>query len=262
MSCINAGGVMDNFRAYAYYYDMIYKDKDYQKEAEIVQQLIQEYQSGKGGKRLLNLGCGTGKHDNEFEKLGYETFGIDISETMIKIAKENNEESKFEVADIRNCFLKGQGKFDIVISLFHVMSYQNKNEDILNAFNTAYENLRDKGLFVFDVWYGPGVLSDRPGTRVKKASNQSYEVIRYATPTMYANDNIVNVHYDIVVIDEDEKVTKIEEDHSMRYFFKPEIEYMLKQSGFELVVCLDCQTLKEPDFDSWTVYFCALKSAD
>ena len=41
-------------------------------------------------------------------------------------------------------------KYDVVISLFHVMSYQNNNEKILKAFSTAKKHLKANGIFIFD----------------------------------------------------------------------------------------------------------------
>lgn len=43
----------------------------------------------------------------------------------------------------------------------------------------------------------------------------------------------------------------------MRYFFRPELEILLKQAGFELVTNIDCNTLEETDYNSWTSYFIA-----
>lgn len=55
--------------------------------------------------RIINYGCGTGRHDLELTKLGYSCTGIDLSETMIEVAKKNsnNRENKidFSVGDIR-----------------------------------------------------------------------------------------------------------------------------------------------------------------
>ena len=47
----------------------------------------------------------------------------------------------------------------------------------------------------------------------------------------------------------------INETHHMRYFFRPELELMLQESGFELIDNLDCNTLEQTDFTSWTSYF-------
>lgn len=255
---------MEVFKDYAYYYNMFYGDKDYAKEAEAVEKLVKKYcrKQDKTITSILNMGCGTGRHDFELAKLGYRMTGIDLSEEMIKVAQATSGSGDcvptFEVADIRS--YQPKQKYDAVISLFHVMSYQNQNEDILSAFKVAAAALDMGGIFVFDAWYGPGVLSDPPVVRVKKVEDDQNSLIRYANPIMHAQDNVVDVCYQVLVIDKQTSVSKeINEVHHMRYFFKPEIEFMLNLAGFELAACLDCNTLQETDFDSWTAYFAAIK---
>lgn len=254
---------MEIFKDYAYYYNTFYGDKDYANEALIIKNLIKGYQTNKETVTLLNLGCGTGKHDYELEKLGYQMTGIDLSAEMIKAAQSVSVEKKdfsprFEVADIRS--YEPKEKYDAVISLFHVMSYQNKNEDVLNVFKVASKALDVGSLFIFDTWYGPGVLSDSPAVRVKKMEDDDNILIRYANPVMHAEDDTVDVCYNIIVINKETSISReINEIHHMRYFFKPEIELMLSQTGFRLVACLDCNTLKETNYDSWTAYFIAVK---
>jgi len=142
--------------------------------------------------------------------------------------------------------------------MFHVMSYQNSNEDILSAFKTARKALDKNGLFLFDVWYGPGVLTDKPIVRVKEVQNDRHKLIRIARPVMHDKTNIVDVCYEVFVIDEKTNETKvINEVHHMRYFFRPEIEMLLEDAEFTLIDNLDCQTLGETDNDTWTSYFIA-----
>ena len=142
--------------------------------------------------------------------------------------------------------------------MFHVMSYQNENEDILNAFLSARKALDKGGLFLFDVWYGPGVLSDRPSVRVKEVEDEENRMIRIARPVMYDKKNLVDVCYEVLVIHKKTNIVKtIEETHHMRYFFRPELELLLERSGFELLENLDCQSLGKTDYDSWTSYFIA-----
>lgn len=250
---------MQVFQDYAYYYNLFYQDKDYKAEAETADKLLKRYYPQI--KNIINFGCGTGRHDLELAKLGYQCKGIDMSPLMIKIARQNSglEGSgiEFEVADVRN--YETEKKYDAVISLFHVMSYQNTNEDILNAFRSARKSLNDaEGYFLFDVWYGPGVLSDKPCVRVREIEDEENRLIRIARPAMHDKENIVDVNYEVLVIDkQDSKVQMINEVHKMRYFFKPELEFLLKEAGFELLENIDCQTLGETDFNSWTSYFIA-----
>lgn len=245
---------METFQDYAYYYNAFYKDKDYTLEAKQLDKLIQKY--GDDVKSVINYGCGTGKHDIELSKLGYSCTGIDLSQTMIEIAKQNSDAIDFLVADIRT--YEPSKKYDAVISMFHVMSYQNNNQDILAAFYSARRALNKGGLFLFDSWYGPGVLSDKPEVRVKQVEDNQYKLIRMARPVMYDKKNVVDVCYEVLIIDKITNVTKtLNEVHSMRYFFRPEIEFLLQQAGFELVTNLDCNTLGDTDFNSWTSYFVA-----
>jgi 2-polyprenyl-3-methyl-5-hydroxy-6-metoxy-1,4-benzoquinol methylase len=127
------------FDAYAAYYDLLYQDKNYHKEAKYISRLLEE--NGISNGKILELGSGTGKHAEEFAKMGFCVHGIDLSPEMVQEANHrnnNNLEGKlfFEVGDVRN-FEAGK-KFDAVISLFHVISYQLKNEDILAMFNTRH----------------------------------------------------------------------------------------------------------------------------
>lgn len=249
---------MDTFQDYAYYYNSFYKDKDYAAEAATVDKLLHNCDSRI--KDIINLGCGTGKHDIELARLGYQCRGIDMSSLMIEIARHNSYAEgckiEFEVADVRDYVT--EKKYDGVISLFHVMSYQNTNEDILNAFRSARKLLKDNGYFLFDAWYGPGVLSDKPCVRVKEIEDEENRLVRIARPVMHDKENVVDVNYEVLIINkESSKVQTIKETHKMRYFFRPELEFLLNEAGFELVDNLDCQTLAGTDYDSWTSYFIA-----
>lgn len=189
--------------------------------------------------------------------MGYVCTGIDLSKTMIDIAKKNsqtvNEKINFSTADIRTYIPKA--KYDAVISLFHVMSYQNRNDDVIGTFHSARKALEKGGVFVFDTWYGPGVLSDRPIVRAKEVEDEQYKLIRIARPIMYDATDVVDVCYEILVIDKKTTETKvIEETHSMRYFFRPEIELFLQWTGFELIDSFDCKTLSKTSYNSWTSY--------
>lgn len=250
---------MGTFGDYAYYYNLFYQDKDYAREACDVNVLLEQYKTI--GKNIIIYGCGTGKHDRELSKLGYKCHGIDMSEAMVDIAKqaakEGGFEIEYEVADIRK--YEPTKKYDAVVSLFHVMSYQNSNEDILAAFISARKALDKGGLFLFDAWYGPGVLTDRPVVRIKEVEDDRYKLIRHSRPTMHANTNIVDVEFEIIVIDKETTESKIiSEVHHMRYFFEPEMRFYLEQAGFKLLANVDCNTLKKADYNSWTNYYVAM----
>ena len=239
---------------YSQYYDLLYSDKDYISEVKYVDSLIKA--NGKNTKTLLDMGCGTGKHAELFCDMGYEVHGIDLSEGMLKIA-ENRRKNKgdslsFSQSNIQNLSLNK--KFDVVISLFHVMSYQNSNSELIKAFEVAKNHLNNDGIFVFDFWYGPAVLTDLPTTRVKRLENENIKVTRLAEPVLHSQKNIVDVNYDVFI--EDKKTKEIAEKkelHKMRYFFDTELEMICEKVGFSIIQKYEWMSDKNPDFNSWNV---------
>jgi len=210
---------MGVFEEYSKYYDLLYKDKDYKGEVDYIDELIKIYHPH--AKTVLDLGCGTGKHDHYLTKKGYNVYGVDISEEMISQAiKENNDATTYSVGDMR--YIELNKCFDVVISLFHVMSYQITNDDIINGFKTAYKHLDKNGIFIFDCWYGPAVLTDRPSIRIKRLEDKNIQVIRIAELIMYPERNVVDVNYNIIIQDKvTDKTVQLKETHSMRYLFSP-----------------------------------------
>lgn len=61
---------MEIFQDYAYYYNSFYKDKDYNEEARQIDSLLKKY--GANICKIINYGCGTGRHDIELSKMGYQ----------------------------------------------------------------------------------------------------------------------------------------------------------------------------------------------
>jgi len=258
---------MKVFGAYSTYYDLLYKDKDYKSEADFVNKLIHEYLPG--SKSILDLGCGTGKHDIELAAKGYNVTGIDKSVEMLTIAKKNINQLEEEIAN-RLSYIDGDVRsirlnkyYDVVISLFHVFSYQQTNLDIKKFLRTVKTHLSDPGLLIFDFWYGPAVLTQMPSNRTKFFDDNSTHIERIAEPKIYPNDNIVDVQYKIAVQSKiDNLINEFSETHRMRYLFGPEVKYFLNEIGFCLINWGEWLTGIEPGFDTWSVYaVCAPRKA-
>lgn len=252
------------FNEYADYYDLLYRDRDYSAEAEILCAQLRKH--APGARSLLELGCGTGKLASELVGKGLMLHGLDLSQAMLEKAEARKnglpdrlaKDLSFSRADVRNFRLAPT--FDAVIAMFHVMSYQQTNEDILASFASASAHLHPGGWFLFDFWYGPAVLRQRPDTRIKRIEDDSVRLIRIAEPSFRANENVVEVRYQILAIDKaTAQADQIFETHAMRYLFLPEVETYLDSSGFELVEALAWPAGGIPDENSWGVACIARK---
>jgi len=251
---------MTVFGNYAPYYDLLYRDKDYVGEAEFIHSLIQTY--APDSKNILELGCGTGNHATLLAKMGYNLHGVDLSQEMLHLAHERlsqcpqelSERLQFTHGDIRQVRL--DQKFDVVLSLFHVISYQTTNEDLLAAFTTVKTHLKPGGIFVFDVWYGPAVLTELPTVRVKHLEDELIQVTRIAEPVIYPNENCVDVNYHVFIKDKNSgAVDELRETHTMRYLFKSEIEFLLSGLQMQLIDDQEWLTNQQPGLKTWGVYF-------
>lgn len=251
------------FDAYAAYYDLLYRDKDYQGEARYVRDLLSRHGVDSG--RLLELGCGTGRHAEELARLGYAVHGIDSSPLMIEKARERlpsgaGSAARFEVGDVRTSRLGTQ--FDAVISLFHVASYQSSNQDLSAMFATAGAHLHEGGLFLFDCWYGPGVLTDPPAVRVRRLDDGPVRILRIAEPALHPNENLVDVNYTVLVMsDPAEPAAEIRETHRMRYLFLPELRAMLEGAGMRLVHAEEWLSGRQLSCESWQAVVIAQRVA-
>jgi SAM-dependent methyltransferase len=89
----------------------------------------------KGGERILDLACGTGRHSLELLRQGFSVVGVEIGQELVEIARKDAEEQGLEAefiqADLRE--LSFEGEFDVVLNL---------NDGAVGYFETDEENHR------------------------------------------------------------------------------------------------------------------------
>lgn len=252
---------MDNFGKYSAYYNLFYQNKDYVIETLYINRLIQKYKSD--ARTVLDLGCGTGRHCHLLAGHGFQVSGIDRSREMLELAMQNGENKNpfFFQGDIRN--FRINRTYDVIISLFHVMSYQISNDDVQAVFTSVREHLNDDGIFIFDCWYGPAVLSDPPAIRIKRVENDKNKIIRIAEPEFHVNRNMVNVNYNVNVIDKaTSAIEEINETHAMRYFFLPEIDIFVRTAGMRVLESFEYLSGKSLGRLTWNACFMVKKRND
>lgn len=236
---------------------MLYKEKDYEAECDFLEELFRRYH-GRGIKNILDLGCGTGGHALPLARRGYKVHGIDLSVTMTAIAKDKanvqglSERIWFETGNIQNVNL-GK-KFDAVICMFAVLSYQTSNDELFATLQAVRKHLKPNGLFIGDFWYGPAVLKERPVERIITIHEGEDRIIRIAKPEIDTQKNIVSVSYHLLRLRGVQLVEETQELHQMRYLFKPEIMFFLAQAGIKLIDFCPFMRLDESvSEDTWNV---------
>ena len=104
-------------------------------------------------KRVLDLCCGTGQLAEYFLEQGYRVVGIDLSEHMLRFARENalayivSGQAKFIEGDVTDFTLDEH--FDLVVSTFDALNHLQSEQDLRKCFQCVFP--LSGGLFIFDL---------------------------------------------------------------------------------------------------------------
>lgn len=115
----------------------------------VVKNLILKYFEIKPEKKILDWGCGHGRYYPIFEKTNY--YGIDVSEELIKIAKNKYPLAKFLVNQSFLSLPFENNSFDYLIcldTLHHIPSKQYRQKFV----QEAHRVLKENGLIIVTVW--------------------------------------------------------------------------------------------------------------
>jgi len=137
---------LDTCRLYgdlAWTWPIISPPEEYVPESEFFGKLIMEH-SEHEPKRLLHLGCGGGHNDYTL-KQHFEVTGVDLSPSMLALARKLNPDVTYTEGDMRTARLKRT--FDAVAILDSV-NYMLTASDLRAAFDTAFTHLRPGGVFI------------------------------------------------------------------------------------------------------------------
>ncbi|TKH03837.1 methyltransferase domain-containing protein [Peribacillus simplex] len=139
------------YERFAYVYDELMKDAPYEKWLMILTAKLEQY--GIGGRKVLDLACGTGEMTVELAQHGFEVTGVDLSDEMLLVANEKAVKLGLSIPLFQQNMaeLEGLGQFDCVTIFCDSLNYLRDEEDIVKTFSRVHEHLKDGGLFLFDI---------------------------------------------------------------------------------------------------------------
>jgi SAM-dependent methyltransferase len=228
------------FSTYARFYNLLYKDKDYAKEAAYIHNLINRHCSkSKKDLSLLDLACGTGKHLFELSDAGYTNLhGSDIAEAMITVAKENAVRLNKDIEFYNYSFQQSHQipkKFDVVLSMFSAVNYIISFEDQLQTFRNIHGLLNEDGLFIFDYWNGNAVIRDYSPVKVLRKKDDQSEIIRISNTEIDMIRQSATVTFNCLYFEENRKINEFEEKHHLHYYHFSEMSNLLEMAGFTIL---------------------------
>jgi SAM-dependent methyltransferase len=219
-------------KSYVDLYDRFYANKDYAKEFENLQIALERRGKLLKGKRLLEIGSGSGNFTNLFAQIA-EVSGVDINEDMIERAKLKFPElsSNLRCLTIKELINKyDRDSFDVIVLLFHVFSYLSPNEIILLKELTK-KIITSGGILIFDYWDLDAVDMNRPSTTQKKINFDGRNFLRIAeTQSLSRNDKSeeFEVKFDFFLEESQKQNLLFTEKHLMRSYFSRDLDIQFK----------------------------------
>ncbi|MGA9118240.1 MAG: class I SAM-dependent methyltransferase [Bacteroidota bacterium] len=186
--------------------------------------------------KILDIGCGTGRHAVELARRGYSVTGIDLSESMLARARMKAQQADIQVEFIQSDARKLPfiNEFDLAIMLceggFPLMETDEMNNMILQS---AANALRDGGKFIFTTLNGLFPLFHSVKDFINGAESGSH-TSRNSFDLMTFRDSST-----LDFIDDDGQSRSIQCNE--RYYVPSEISWLLKSLGFRTVEIYGCK---------------------
>ncbi len=142
---------MSGYGDFAYYYDLLTENVDYESRCDYIYNLLADNGVGKG--ILLDLACGTGTLSLLLAEKGYEVIGVDASEDMLSIAQEKKYESDSDLLFLCQKMeeLDLFGTINAAVCTLDSINHVTDEKTVREIFRRVSLFMEDKGIFIFDV---------------------------------------------------------------------------------------------------------------
>ncbi len=239
---------------FAYVYDILTDDVEYEQRVEYVVKLMEKYFPGKP-ELVCDLGCGTGTVCQLLSQKGYDCIGIDYSDSMLNVAsgKEGAENILYLKQDISEFEL--YGTVDVFLCMLDTLNYITEETDVEKMFSLVHNYLNPEGIFIFDV-----------NTLYKFAEILGNNTFAYEKDDVfytwenYYEDGMLDFYLNFFVAGDDGKYTRFSEEHSQRYYSIDALSSFAIKSGFKILGIYSELTFESPKEDDERVFIVLKKN--
>lgn len=209
----------------ARHYDKMHHFVNYEGQAE---QVISEHSKHcqSGGKRVLDVCCGTGIHAGILSKRGFDVTGLDNSPEMLSVAKEKKGKVEYIQGDMKT--FKLTESFDLVMCMYNSILYNRTRKELAKTLKNFYDHLKKGGILYFESFEKTrGIERGKFLYELKEKKNHIISV--YLTDYLVEENLLVFDNYFII----NEKL--YHDYHKAGAFMDRDIIEILRETGFEII---------------------------
>ncbi len=241
------------YKGFAYYYDALMKNVDYQEWTNQVERIFNKY--GKKPKTIVDLACGTGGVTNVLASRGYQVTGIDISEDMLFVAREKARKSGLKISYVCQDMaeLTLHRPVDAVLCMCDGFNYILDKDRLQKTMNRIAGYLNKGGILVFDIstYYK---LSSILGNSTMADNNEQLSFIWFN----YFDRESGLLEMNLTFFDKQGRMyRRSDETHVQRAYTEEEIRELLQASGFSEIAVFSARNLNPPGKRSHRAFYAA-----
>ena len=244
---------MNKYSDFAYLYDSLTHDVEYEKRAGYLEKLF-DIHLNKKPELIADVGCGTGTICNILCERGYDMIGIDSSYDMLNVAQEKSNGKSILYLNQDMTEFELYGTVDVILCMLDSLNYLTEDGQIDKFFSLCKNYLNPEGIVIFDintVYKFENILSDN-------IYNFESDEMFYSWENSF-DGKICEFYLNFFTENEDGTYNRITEQHFERAYTYDEIKSAISKSGLELVSVYADMSLDKPDFDEERVFFVAKK---
>ncbi len=263
---------MAEYKYFAKVYDRMMDNIPYEEWKQYLMQLFFAYDVPPCAK-ITELGCGTGVMTRLLSDEGFAMTGVDISEEMLNVARaktsldtthgndalsvsENaNENARITYINSDMRSFEINEKQDAIISICDSMNYLLTNDGLYRTMVAAFSNLKDNGVFIFDLKTEYFFRSKLDG----KTFAEDMGDFSYVWKNQYDSENHVHQYRLLFTYEEDGKLVKEKEVHRQRVYTASDLKAAARKAGFSHIRGYDALTFDKPHKRSDRIYIVLVK---
>lgn len=192
-------------------------------------------------RKILDLGCGYGRHTVLLALAGYDVTGIDYSDFFIKLAKKEAAKQKADVVWIKQDMRKldFRNMFDAVINMYTTFGYFADEAGNNNVLKNISRSLKSGGIFLFDLTNTMRLMTRLlcKGDVIPKTGslifNRNIKLSNGLHITLKQEIDSITMRW-IITRTWRENDKKYSHQSNIRLYFLPEITHLLEENGLEV----------------------------
>ena len=221
------------------FYHKLYTNRNEQEAADFINELVAEIKPQPGA-RMLDLGCGNGRHSKRLASKGFRVTGLDIAASNIRAAKKlETDLAQFYTHDMRVPF--GKNCFDYVFSFFTSFGYFKSDHENYQVVNNISSSLVHDGVCVMDYLNVNLAEQNLVAAETNEIDGIIYRINRWSDEKFFFKKIIIETVHQHQPIEFVEQVSK---------FSVAEFDSMFKRSGLRIQKLFGDYSLNEYDIDT------------